>query len=190
MLSEIAGNFLRYDPTTGKLFWKERTDYTSFKDGVGGRKANCNRWNGHYAGKEAFTSKKSGGHLHGAIHGKSYMAHRVAWAIFYQEEPPQYIDHINGDPSDNRIENLRAVTAAENSQNQKLRSDNASGTHGVSWDSKNKKWMAAMRINGKSFWLGRFEIKEQAEAEANLARSRLGFHENHGKDSKQRRPRG
>jgi len=70
-------------------------------------------------------SRRSGktiGHQHNGYtlityKGKKLQAHRVIWKLVYKTEPPQIIDHINRDRSDNRIENLRAATASENALN-------------------------------------------------------------------------
>ena len=51
------------------------------------------------------------------LHGKKYLAHRIAWIMHYGHWPINYIDHINGDGSDNRIVNLRDVTACVNLYN-------------------------------------------------------------------------
>jgi len=53
------------------------------------------------------------------IDRKSYCAHRLIWLYVYGKFPDNYIDHINHDRSDNRIENLRDVTISENNRNRK-----------------------------------------------------------------------
>ena len=62
-----------------------------------------------------------------------YMAHRIAWKIYYGEEPPQIIDHINQTVDDNRIENLRGVDQRTNALNTKK-------TAGVSWLPEKQAW--------------------------------------------------
>src|SRR5690606_8595946 len=53
------------------------------------------------------------------LDGRNYMMHRLAWLYVYGRWPRAMIDHINGDPRDNRIVNLRDVTNAVNQQNQR-----------------------------------------------------------------------
>lgn len=91
---------------------------------------------------------------------KSLLGHRVAWAMHYGEWPSKQIDHINGVRHDNRIENLRTATAAENGRNRKRGSANRSGFKGVWWSKSNKKWVAAIR--GQH--LGSFDRAEDAHA--------------------------
>ena len=74
------------------------------------------------------------------------------------------IDHINGKPNDNRIENLRIVTHEENMKNVKLPSNNTSGYKGVYYSTLEQKWKAAIRVNKKQKHLGTFETKEDAIA--------------------------
>lgn len=65
------------------------------------------------------------------IGNRLYAAHRLAWFYVYGEWPRTQLDHINGDPSDNRISNLRLATPAQNSANRKKHTNNTSGFTGV-----------------------------------------------------------
>jgi hypothetical protein len=71
-------------------------------------------------------------------------------------------DHINGDPLDNRKENLRICTAAENQRNRGANKNNTSGFKGVSWSKRDKIWRAGIGHDGKDIKLGCFEDKEEA----------------------------
>lgn len=72
------------------------------------------------------------------------------------------VDHINGDKLDNRRENLRICTRSENARNKGLTKNNKSGVAGVSWDEARNKWMASIKLNKKSYNLGRFDKIEDA----------------------------
>ncbi len=67
-----------------------------------------------------------------------------------------YIDHINGNPLDNRKCNLRVVTHAQNMYNKGVYKNSKSGTKGVSWSKDHNKWVAKIEINKKSKFLGYF----------------------------------
>lgn len=74
------------------------------------------------------------GYVRIKINGYGYRAHRLAWTYIYGDYPKGeqlLIDHINGNPSDNRIENLRISSHSENQRNQKISSRNMSGCIGV-----------------------------------------------------------
>jgi hypothetical protein len=81
------------------------------------------------------------------IYDKPYQAHRLAWLYVYSEFPKEYIDHINGSRSDNRICNLREATYQQNAFNQKMSSRNTSGVKGVHWSKADSAWI--IKINGK-----------------------------------------
>lgn len=154
----------RYDPATGLIYWLPRLSA---------------RWNSRHAGKLAFHQMDKG-YFGGRLGGRNYKAHRIAWALHYGEWPSRDLDHINGVRSDNRIENLRIVTPAENAKNLRPNSKNKSGMNGVSWSTRIAKWQASISVDRKKIHLGFFEEKEaaiSARAEANV---RYGFHENHG----------
>jgi hypothetical protein len=75
------------------------------------------------------------------------------------------IDHKNGNGLDNRKENLRMASTAENARNlNKKSSNNTSGYRGVSFSKrhKNKPWMGRIKFNGKLIHLGYFFTAEEA----------------------------
>lgn len=74
------------------------------------------------------------------------------------------VDHINGNPLDNRRANLRVLSASDNSRNQKDRSDSTTGFKGVCFDRSRGKWMAHVSEGGKFRNLGRFDSMEDAKA--------------------------
>jgi hypothetical protein len=79
------------------------------------------------------------------------------------------VDHINGDPLDNRKSNLRVCTAYENSLNRRVGVNNTSGYKGVHLHTKLKRWTARIGANGKRLHLGLFDTPEEAAKAYNLA---------------------
>lgn len=108
---EVLRQLLRYEPDTGKLFWLHRAA------DLFPSKSAAKSWNARFAGAEALATDNGQGYLAGRINGRPLKAHRVVWAISYGEWPIGEIDHINGNPGDNRIANLRAVGRTENTRN-------------------------------------------------------------------------
>lgn len=72
------------------------------------------------------------------------------------------VDHINGDRLDNRKENLRQCTRAENVRNRKKQKDSSSKYQGVYWEKKRKKWRAGICYNYKVMRLGDFDNEIEA----------------------------
>jgi len=160
LTAERARELLNYDPATGVFTWRERTP-EDFAGGAHGPEQECKRWNGRYAGKEAGKLDAKGYRVI-AIDRKPFLAHRLAMLIVNGQWPPMHVDHKNGNPSDNRIENLRQCNHAENHQNRRRQSNNTSGHIGVTWSSAANKWSAKIRVNGKEMHLGVFANKEDA----------------------------
>jgi hypothetical protein len=106
----------------------------------------------------------SSGYFHITINKRTYKAHRLAWLYVYGKWPNKMIDHINGNPNDNRICNLRECSNSQNQYNAKLRKDNTSGIKGVSWHKDAKKWAVHLNVNGKHKYIGIYETKELAES--------------------------
>ncbi len=181
LTAEIARELLTYNPDTGKLYWKERSEKKYYKN----YKISMKKWNLRWAGKEAFTTinyRENGkiNSLHGGFFNKDFRAHRIAWLIYYGEWPKNQIDHINQDPTDNRIENLRDVTQLENLKNQALRSTNKSGYTGVGFEKSKQKYRARVQINNSRKHIGYYNTIEEAVAARAVANINYNFHPNHG----------
>jgi hypothetical protein len=118
------------------------------------------------------------------LFGKPYPEHRLIWALYYKEWPPKemVIDHINGDPFDNKIDNLRLVTHRENAMNRRLSCNNKSGVIGVHYYASREQWQAQITVKGKKINLGRFDNFDDAVKSRKDAEIKYGFHENHGRD--------
>lgn len=180
---ELCRQLLRYEPETGKLFWRSRPA-SMYSDSVchgGVRTAQwaAGAWNNRHSGGEAFTAKTDGYHV-GTILGVMVRAHRVAWAIIYGAWPTAQLDHMNGDRADNRLANLRAVTNFQNHRNEGMSKNNTSGVNGVCWDKQTGKWRATIKIAGRNVCLGRHESKEAAIGARLDANERFGFTARHG----------
>ena len=158
---------LRYEPETGKLYWRD--DETMPR-----------HWRTRYVGREALTADNGKGYKTGLVNGKALQSHRVAWAIYYGRWPDEVIDHINHNPADNRIVNLRETTVAGNMRNQAKRKNNTSGITGVYWYDRHQKWMASIRAGGAIKHIGYFASIEDAVAARKAAEAQYGFHANHG----------
>lgn len=171
---EMLHRLLRYEPETGKLFWRVRPEDMFEKT------YHTKSWNTKYAGTEAFVRKHSCGYLHGSILGQQNYAHRVIWAMETGEWPEGEVDHEDHNKSNNRFGNLRDSTRTENSQNASIRLDNTSGVTGVCWYKPSKKWVAYICVSGKKMNLGYSETKEGAIAARLAANKKYNFHENHG----------
>ena len=136
---------------------KQKLSYLPDK-GIFVRTASANRWkSGTVAG-----SIDSKGYVQIKINGKLVLAHRLAWAFVYGDFPKGSLDHIDRNPLNNRIENLRVCTMSQNQQNVGIRVNNTSGITGVALIKKSQKWLAYINLNGKRYRLGLFERKNDA----------------------------
>lgn len=132
LLKYCTANFY-YEPISGNL-WRKTPNYY--------RKCNL-------ASKNYFLV---------LIEDEIHLVHRLIWLIHYGKLPFDQIDHINGNRTDNRIQNLREATNQENSFNKPT--SGTSGFKGVY--RQNNRWRAKIMLDGKSIHLGYFDSAEEA----------------------------
>ena len=125
-------------------------------------------------------TKHNCGYVQLYIDRNLYLAHRLAWLYVHGNWPDGEIDHINGEPGDTRIKNLRDVSRVQNQQNRKLSENNKSGFNGVSFDSQKSKWRARIHVNKKKVCLGLYSCIDDAISARKEANVKYGYHENHG----------
>jgi len=115
-----------------------------------------------------------------AVQGKMYLKHRLVF-LYHHSDLPKYVDHINGNREDNRIENLRLATRFENARNARLPRHNTSGIKGVFKAKKDKNWTCSLRTNKKLKTIGGFQTQESAQEFMELWREMAhGQFANHG----------
>lgn len=142
------------------------------------------RWNSRYGGKLAFNTRGHYGYLTGRIQGQNYYAHRVIWCLHYGSWPEGFIDHIDGNRSNNDITNLRVVLKRDNNKNAALRADSKTGITGVTVKKGAKARPFIVNIkdfNGRQVFGGAFSSIEDAANRRKELEEMYGYHKNHGK---------
>ncbi|MFM0130023.1 HNH endonuclease [Paraburkholderia sediminicola] len=133
---------LRYDPLTGKLYWRVKpSGQVSVGDEAG--------------------SIEASGHRRIGVFGEQILAHRIAFALYYGRWPASVLDHKDRNRDNNRIKNLREATNGRNRAN--ARGTSKSGYRGVTIE-KNGKFRAEIRFEKKLHYLGVFDDPEEAAA--------------------------
>jgi hypothetical protein len=144
----------------GNLYWKNPTS----RSVKAGDEVGCNN-NGYRLAR---------------VKGKYIQTHRAIFLMHFGYLP-EIIDHIDGNKSNNKIENLRAATKAQNAWNSKIASNNKSGIRGVSWNKQTSKWKVAINVDGRAIHLGRFSNIKDAQKVIESARIQY-----HGKYARQK----
>ena len=146
----------------GKLYWRE--DRGCVKKG-----------------SEAGTVTKLG-YIRVSLDRNIYFAHRLIWLYHYGHFPVHNIDHIDQNPANNLLENLRDVPQSENVRNATVGKDNSSGVMGVQLDKRRGRYVVRIREGDKYGYYGAFPTLEEAAVRAKEVYARLGYHENHGRN--------
>jgi hypothetical protein len=162
------------DVENGILYWKARplshfnnntSDYSSW-----------NMTNAYSIAGSFITTDLTLGNAHYRrvrIHDKTYKLHRIIFKMFYGHEP-DIIDHIDGDPRNNKPSNLRSIPLAENLKNKSVYKNTKSQINGIKevkngWQVRNK--------NVRKI----FKTKEEAIECKQKWNIENGFHPNHGR---------
>ena len=145
---------LNYNPDNGKFI--NLTDRTA---------------NNSLAGQEAGRSRPDGYRVLN-VDGSRYYAHRLSWLYCHGRFPDGFIDHIDGNPANNKLSNLREATRSNNqanrgSQNGRLYPKN------VHWNKRAKKWAVNIGHQGKLHYFGLYSSVAEAEAVAKSNRKKL-----------------
>lgn len=165
-----------FDASAGVLIWRTRP-VESFATVNAWRS-----WNTRCAGKVAGYVDFTKGYRRIGLYGRLWKAHRLIWIYANGDIPDTLqIDHINGVRDDNRLENLRLVTNAENLRNRSMPRTNKSGVVGVRWIKTDRKWRALIQVDGRQRHLGYFDTLDAAAAARARAEVDFGFHPGHGK---------
>jgi len=143
------------DFNIGVLYWKKRPLHHFANERA------MKAWNTKFSGKRAGSTTR--GYIEVSLDNISRRVHRLIWKMYHGTEPAPVIDHINGDKSDNRIENLREVTHAENNLNLlEPNSANTSGYTGVKYFADRDRYYASINYENKSISLGYHHSAEEA----------------------------
>jgi hypothetical protein len=134
---------LSYNSQTGVVSWK----------------ANSGIWGRLKAGSTA-GYKDPSGYISIRIDDTLYKAHRLAWALHYGSFPNQGIDHLDGDPSNNKIDNLRQADQFVNNQNR--RDKKTSKTLGTYFCANRNVWQAYITVRREHFFIGSYKTQEEA----------------------------
>lgn len=126
---------LSYNPDTGEFRWRVKT---AQRIKVGDVAGSINRK----------------GYRRITVDGKSYAAARLAFLYMTGAWPKNEADHRDTDPGNDRWENLRDATPAQNCHNRRRHSDNATGVKGVTWHKATGKYQVKIMVNGRQIHLG------------------------------------
>lgn len=175
---ERLQQLLRYEPTTGELFWKERAQSEFLNNSLRA----CKSWNSANADQPALMMVNKNGYRCGTLDKVSVLAHRVIWKLMTGKDA-DHVDHMDGVRTNNKWENLRDVDATGNRRNVALSRSNKTGVPGVMLY---KRWECSVptywvRIGAKT--LGYFKDFDEAVKVRKAAEIERGYHTNHGRPS-------
>lgn len=124
------------------------------------------KWNGGTAKAGSVAGiKNKDGYFEIRLNDRRVLRHVLVWEKYNGLVPEGLvIDHINGIPGDDRIENLQAVTRSENHSLgvHSLYASNTSGANGVCWNTRAGKWKATCKVNRVGYHVGHYDTVEEA----------------------------
>lgn len=162
MTAELVRQLFAYDGESGELVWRKNVLPRAKAGAVAG-----------------FIS--TDGYRRIGFRGVVYLGHRLVWLYHNGAWPEKFLDHIDGNRANNRIENLRSASRTENNRNVSIQKNNKSGFKGVSLMKRDNVWVAQITVDRKNYYLGRFPTPEEAhEAYCRAAKELHGKFANTG----------
>lgn len=158
----LLKEYLDYNPNTGILTWIKKPS----------KRANMGQRAGSLVPKSGYRSIN--------FFGRSYPEHHVVWCWYYGEWSELFIDHIDHVRDNNRIHNLREVTALQNAQNKRKRENTHVNEAGIWYNKRRKRYVAEISVKGKKVFQQSFVDVEDAIKARRAKLKELGFHSNHG----------
>lgn len=136
-----------FDYKEGFLYWKVSL---SNRTKVGSR-AGCRRKDGYYVVR---------------VRGELLLCHRIIWSMCNKKDIPEgyVIDHIDENPSNNLIDNLRCIPKMQNSWRLPAK--------GYYVDKRSGKYVATIRAANKRISLGQYDNPEEASKVYQLAKTK------------------
>jgi len=171
--SDYLNECYTYNPGSGVLTRKERPE-KHFKS-----LAACKSVNKRFAGTTSNIPCETGYYIT-SLDYKYYLSHRIIWKMVHGEDPG-FIDHIDGDRTNNRISNLRIVSRKENAMNRAVQRNSSTGIHGVTINRRGKKYDVYIKIDKVRTYLGSTKDLFEACCLRKSAEFSMGFHPNHGR---------
>jgi hypothetical protein len=136
-------DWLRYDSDTGYLYW--------IKD----------RYRAKAGSKAGYV--RPDGYVIVTVRGHTIRAHRLAWFLYYGQMPDKEIDHIDGNPTNNIIGNLRLASRSQNVANTRKKASSKNRLKGVT-KTRHNRYRAQIRRGGVNQYIGTFKTEELAHA--------------------------
>ena len=154
-LLEKTKQILNYNPETGDFTYIQKRKRMNIGDKAG--------------------ALNKAGYIQLNLFGKVYAAHRVAFLYMIGSWPVGVVDHKDTNTSNNKWSNLRDVTKTVNNRNKNIQKNNKSGVTGVSWNTREKRWVATICVESKSLCLGYFKFFEDAVLARMTAEKENGY---------------
>jgi hypothetical protein len=154
LTAERLRELLHYNPETGVFTWRVAP-------------------NGRVPAGSTAGSPTAKGYCGIKVDGRYYLAHRLAWFHTHGRWPKAELDHADGVRFNNAIGNLRECTHMQNTQNLVVKDSNRCGLIGVSWNKRNKAWVAQIQVDGCKHYLGYHDTPEAAHAAYLAAKKQL-----------------
>ncbi|WMX18795.1 HNH endonuclease motif protein [Escherichia phage vB_EcoP_PAS7] len=133
-IPEGIREFWRYDSESGKLICIQNIKRTKYSEGI-----------------VAASLTTTGNYLKLNFNKVSYLQHRVAWFLYYNEQPPEVIDHKDGNGLNNAINNLRAADDGCNMMDITVTAKSTTGIKGVMPVRGGKLFRAEVCVDGKRY---------------------------------------